>query len=134
MKGIAYLNILKGKVVRRAGGLAFSSKFAEFFLPPALGKAFWAKKIALNEDISLGFNMEDTQLAGKHEPNRVMIQGKIIGLERRDMDNLVTAQVASEKMRLFTSNNIALHIGQIISIALNLGSVSIVQGVNLEYQ
>ena len=120
------MNLFNGKVVRKGDGLAFSGKAVEFFLPAALGKAVRMKKIALNENVSLGVRLEDTCLSGRQEPGNIQVQGEIIGLETRASDTLVTARVGDEKVRVIASAKFPLRFGQIVSIAFSLSSVFLV--------
>ncbi len=120
------MNLFNGKIVRKGDGLAFSAKEMEFFLPAALGKAVRMKKIAINENISLGVRLEDTCLNGGQGLGDIHLQGEIIGLEKRASDTLVTTRVGDEKVRVIANSKFPLRFGQIVSIAFSLGSVFLV--------
>ncbi len=45
--------VITGKIIRKAGGLAFISDRCEFFLPILMGKAVWCHKDQINRDVHL---------------------------------------------------------------------------------
>jgi hypothetical protein len=126
------MNLVNGKIVRKAGGLAFSGKAGEFFLPSTLGKAIWKSRVAINEDVSLGVGLKDTSLTDKPEPGSIQFQGEIVALEMEESNTLVTASVGDERIRLIAGAGSHLHIGQIISIAFSLSGIFLVRNLTGE--
>ena len=126
------MNLLSGKIVRKAGGLAFSGKAIEFFLPSTLGKAIWKSKVAINEDVSLGVRLSDTNLSDKPATGRVQLRGEIVALEARESDTIVTARVGDENLRVITQPRQPLYSGQPVTIAFSLCSVFIIRNLTGE--
>ena len=120
------MNLFSGKIVRKAGGLAFSGKVIEFFLPSALGKAVWRSRVSFDEDVSVGVKLADTLLVGT-ATGQILLQGEVVDLETKEAGMLVTARVGDERVRLMTESQQALRFGQIISIAFSLSSVFLVR-------
>jgi len=127
------MNLFSGKIVRKAGGLAFSGKVIDFFLPSALGKAIWKSRVAINEDVSLGVGLDDTSLTDKPGPHQIHLRGEIVELEARDGSTLVTARVGDERVRLIAGSQHSLRFGQIIAIAFSLSSVFIIRNLTGEF-
>jgi hypothetical protein len=112
------MNLLNGKIVRKAGGLAFESKTANFFLPSSLGKSFWKSGAAINDDVILGVDINDTGLPGG-EPGQVQLRGEVVDINPRGANTIVTARVGDENIRLLAGSNCLLRLRQVITIAFN---------------
>jgi hypothetical protein len=126
------LNLINGKIVRKNGGLAFSSNIVEFFLPASLGKAVWAGKIQNIGSVVLGISPDDIKLGANGETDIIELRGEIITIKPLESSTLILTRVGDEKIYLNTSTKPKLFCGQAISLAFNLGSVFLIHGISGE--
>jgi len=83
------MNMIKGKIVRKAGGLAFSGKAVEFFLPSILGKAIWKSKVAINEEVSLGVVPEEPGVENEGDAGRTRPLSATVKLKNGENLNII---------------------------------------------
>jgi hypothetical protein len=127
-----YLNLISGKIVRKNGGLAFSSKIVEFFLPASMGKAVWTSKIPKNEDVLLGIKPSDIKLGVCKDTDAINLQGEVVAVNPMESGTMVLAQIGDERICISTDSRPQLFCGQVISLAFSLGSAILIHGMTNE--
>jgi ABC-type sugar transport system ATPase subunit len=123
------LNLINGKVIRKNGALAFSSKVMEFFLPANLGKIAWLNKMTCDKDIYLAIKSSDIKPDTGRENNCIHLQGEIITVNPVESGVMILARVGDENISIDADSSIQYCCGQSIQLTFSSQDAFLVRAV-----